>query len=135
MSLEVNAPPVAPSPQLRTGPTRVLVIDDEPSVRMVARLMLERAGFVVEEAADAGAGLVRARASAFALVLLDVTLPDREGTEIVPELRVVAPTARLVLTSGKAEEDVPNHGADGYLPKPFSNDQLLTTVRSALRPV
>jgi two-component system cell cycle response regulator CtrA len=126
-----NAPPDSPPPP--TEPNRVLVVDDEPTVRMVARLMLERAGFVIEEAGDAAAALARLRttASPFAVVLLDVTLPDRVGTELVPELRNLAPS-RVILSSGKGEEDFPNHGADGYLPKPFTREQLLAVVRKVL---
>ena len=126
------APPVTPPPKVE--PTRVLVVDDEPTVRTVARLMLERAGYAVEEAGDASAAVARvsAAASPFALVLLDVTLPDRAGTELIPELRNLAPASRIVLTSGKGEEDFPDHGADGYLPKPFTKEQLLAAVRAVM---
>jgi two-component system cell cycle response regulator CtrA len=106
-------------------------VDDEPSVRMVARLMLERSGYAVEEAVDAAAALARVQAGrGFAVVLLDVTLPDRAGPDLVPELRSLAPGARLVLASGRAEEDVPHHGADGYLPKPFTREQLLAALKA-----
>ena len=74
-------------------------------------------------------------ASPFAVVLLDVTLPDRAGTELVPELRTLVPASRVVLTSGKGEEDFPDHGADGYLPKPFTKEQLLAAVRAVMRAV
>lgn len=112
---------------------RVLVVDDEPSVRLIARLMLERAGYAVEEAEDAAVAVARAQSGrGFAMVLLDVSLPDRAGTDLIPELRSLVPDARVVLTSGRAEEDVPGHGADGFLPKPFSRDQLLAAVRTVL---
>jgi CheY-like chemotaxis protein len=131
-----NVPPAPPSTPPPTGvePTRVLVVDDEPTVRTVARLMLERAGYAVEEAGDAAAAVARvsAVASPFAVVLLDVTLPDRAGTELIPELRTLAPASRIVLTSGRGEEDFPNHGADGYLPKPFTKEQLLAAVRRVM---
>jgi DNA-binding response OmpR family regulator len=111
---------------------RVLIVDDEPTIRMVARLMLERAGYAVEEASDAAESLALVRAAEpFALILLDVTLPDRSGIEIIPDLRAAASWARIILTSGKAEEDVPDHGADSYLPKPFTKDQLVAAVRTA----
>jgi CheY-like chemotaxis protein len=112
---------------------RVLVVDDEPTVRTVARLMLEGAGFSVTEVGDAASAVARLRADErpFAVILLDVTLPDRHGPDAIPDLRAVAPQSRVVLTSGKMEEDVPDHGADGYLPKPFSRDQLLKAVRAA----
>ena len=125
---------VIPPPGIGANATRVLVVDDEPTVRMVARLMLERDGYAVEEVSDATAAMARVRAVThpFALVLLDVTLPDRAGTELVPELRSLAPTSRVVLTSGKGEEEFPGHGADGYLPKPFTKEQLVAVVRAVL---
>lgn len=123
---------VTPPPTVLLRP-RILLVDDEPTVRTVARLMLEGAGYAVTEVGDAATALARARTAdhPFAVILLDVTLPDRYGTEVLPELRMVAPRSRVVLTSGKLEEDVPDHGADGYLPKPFSREQLLTAIRAA----
>lgn len=109
-------------------PPRVLVVDDEPSIRAVARLMLQRAGFLVEEASDATQAVARATSQLPAVIVLDVTLPDRPGTEVIPDLRAAAPQALVLLTSGKLESEFPNHGADGYLPKPFTKDQLTTAV-------
>jgi two-component system cell cycle response regulator CtrA len=121
-----NAPP------LPAARPRVLVVDDEPTIRTVTRLMLERAGYAVEEAGDGAAAVARVRAAEapFAAILLDVTLPDRPGTDVLPDLRSAAPRSPVVLTSGKPEEDVPGHGADGFLPKPFSKEQLLAAVRA-----
>jgi CheY-like chemotaxis protein len=117
-----------------TAPARpcVLVVDDEPAIRMIARFILENAGYAVTETGTAAEGLlvVRTTGWSFAVILLDFTLPDRNGTELLPELRALAPGARVILTSGRSEEDVPDHGADGYLPKPFTRDQLLTAVRT-----
>ena len=134
MSDVPNPSPVFPPLPTGGEAPRALIVDDEPTVRTVARLMLERAGYAVEDAGDAAAALalVRTAARPFTVVLLDVTLPDRPGTELVPELRGLAPESRLVLTSGKPEEDVPDHGADGYLPKPFTKEQLLAAVRAVM---
>lgn len=119
-------------PALTTAP-RVLIVDDEPSVRMVARLMLERTGHAVEEAGDAAGAVSRIESGPLpAVVLLDVTLPDRPGTDLVSELRRLAPDVRIVLTSGLPEDAVPNHGADSYLHKPFTKEQLVTAVRGLL---
>ncbi len=119
-------------PNTQVPRLRVLVVDDEPGIRTIARLMLERAGYVVEEAATA-AEAIRVAATAecpFAVVLIDVSLPDRSGIEALPDLRLITARSRIVLTSGRSEEDHPDHGADGYLPKPFSLDQLLAMVRA-----
>ncbi|QJW94212.1 response regulator [Frigoriglobus tundricola] len=122
-----------PLPPTLPARPRVLVVDDEPAVRMVSRLMLEGAGYAVTEVGDAAAAVERVAKTdrPFMVVLLDVTLPDRSGTELLAELRYSTPRSRVVLTSGKPEEDVPDHGADSYLPKPFTRDQLLAAVRSA----
>jgi DNA-binding response OmpR family regulator len=108
-------------------------VDDEPAIRMIARFILEAAGYAVAEAGTAAAALLSLHTSgrSFAVILLDFTLPDRNGTDLLPELRVVAPGAHVILTSGRAEEDVPGHGADGYLPKPFNREQLLAAIRTA----
>jgi two-component system cell cycle response regulator CtrA len=111
----------------------VLVVDDEPAIRVVARLMLERAGYAVEEAGDAGDAIRRVEEAErpFAVVLLDVTLPDRSGLEVLADLRRLSPRACVVLTSGRPEENLPDHGAEGFLPKPFTRDQLVAAVRAA----
>src|SRR3981081_3194942 len=103
----MSVAPDAPSPRTTADPNSVLVVDDEPTVRMVARLMLERTGYAVAEAGAAAAALAQVRTAArpFVLVLMDVTLPDRPGTELVPELRSLAPESRVILTSGKGEDD------------------------------
>ena len=112
---------------------RVLVVDDEPSVRLVTRLMLERAGHAAEEAGDAADAVARLTAGPPpAVVVLDVTLPDCAGTDLIPELRRLVPGVRIVLTSGLLEEAVFGHGADIYLPKPFTKEQLLAAVRAVL---
>lgn len=119
-----------PLPSTLVPKPRVLVVDDEPAIRMIARLHLERAGYAVEEAGTAADAVERAAGRPFAAALVDVTLPDRTGVELVTELRAVAGRTPVVLMSGRAEEDVPGHGADRYLAKPFTRDQLLAAVRA-----
>jgi CheY-like chemotaxis protein len=132
-----NTSPLSPvTPLPATTPVRpsVLVVDDEAAIRMIARFILDAAGYAVVEAGTAAEALLRIFTTdrAFAVVLLDFTLPDRNGTDLLPELRSATPRSQVVLTSGRAEEDVPGHGADGYLPKPFSREQLLTAIRRVL---
>ncbi|AWM36014.1 Virulence factors putative positive transcription regulator BvgA [Gemmata obscuriglobus] len=113
---------------------RVLVVDDEPSIRMIARVMLERAGFLVDAVGDAADAVRRVGLAdrPFSVALLDVSLPDRSGVELMSELRALAPHVKFVLMSGRPEEDLPRHGADGYLAKPFLRDQLVAAVRAAM---
>jgi CheY-like chemotaxis protein len=132
MPLDVRTP----LPMALPSRSRVLVVDDEPGIRLLVRLMLERTGYSVEEAATAKEAVARVRAAdrPFATILLDLSLPDRIGTAVLPELRRAAPLSWVVLTSGKLESEVPNHGADGFLPKPFSMDELIGAVRGAAAP-
>ncbi|MCS6866698.1 MAG: response regulator [Gemmataceae bacterium] len=113
---------------------RVLIVDDEQVVRAVTRLMLERNQFLVEEAitaADALAG-VQGATEPFTLIIVDYTLPDQTGLELIPQLRNLTPQSRLILTSGRPEADFPHHGADGYLAKPYTKEQLLSVVQTIL---
>jgi CheY-like chemotaxis protein len=111
----------------------VLVIDDEPTVRAVARVMLERSGFAVEETATGESGLAALAAAErpFLAVLLDVSLPDRSGLDLIPQIRALAPDTPVVLSSGRAAEDLPDHGADTFLAKPFTRDRLVSALREA----
>lgn len=121
-----------PLPSALANRPRVLVVDDEQSIRLVARIMLDRAGYAVEEVGDGAEATARLQRadSPLNVVVLDVSLPDRSGVELLPELRALAPHAKFVLTSGRPEEDVPDHGADVYLAKPFTRDQLIAAIRA-----
>ena len=121
-----------PFPVTLPARPRVLIVDDEPAIRTVARLMLEGVGYVVTEAGTAAAALARVQAAerAFTVILLDVSLPDCPGTDLLPDLRAASPRSRVMLTSGRSEGDLPGHGADGFLAKPFTRDQLVAAVRS-----
>ncbi|MCI0701025.1 MAG: response regulator [Planctomycetia bacterium] len=127
MFAPTHSPAVTPPPRASTRP-RVLLVDDEPMIRSLARFILERAGYAVEEANTAATAVRRATELPFDVVLLDLSLPDRRGTTVVPEMRRLAPQTRIVLTSGRSEADVPNHGADAFLPKPFACEELLTSL-------
>jgi CheY-like chemotaxis protein len=120
-------------PTVVTKP-RVLIVDDEPAVRQVARLMLELDGYAVTESATAEDALERVREAErrFVVILLDVTLPDRSGTDLIPDLWAATPRSNIVLTSGKPVDDgATEFGADGYLPKPFTRAQLVGAIRAA----
>jgi len=102
---------------------------------LVARQNVARAaGYSVTEAGSAAEALssVQTTDRSFAVILLDITLPDCNGTDLIPQLRVTAPRSQVILTSGRAEEDVPGHGADRYLAKPFGTDELAENVSAAL---
>lgn len=126
-----------PLPPARSDTPRgqsVLVVDDESMIRRIAHLSLTGAGYTVAEAADAAAaiGAVRGAEAPFDLILLDFTMPDGDGTAVIPMIRQHAPRTRILIVSGHGEMDASNLGADGYLGKPFTKASLLAAVRRAL---
>ncbi len=126
-----------PLPPTLAPRKRVLVVDDEPSIRMIARIMLERAGYEVEEAADAREAwnALLLASKPFTAMLLDITLPGRSGLDLLQDIHEAKPELRVILTSGKDEDDYPNHGANAYLAKPFTRDQLVAVVQDVTRAV
>jgi len=114
----------------------ILVVDDELQIRRLLRLCLERAGYSVSEAGSASEGLYRFTGSKPDLVLLDLGLPDRDGRELLREIRARGETPVIILSVRDAEAEVMDlldSGADDYLTKPFGTGELLARVRVALR--
>lgn len=131
------AAPNPPTPPLDAGPLdmpSVLVVDDESMIRRVAQLSLASAGYTVAEAANAAAAIeaVRAATAPFDLVVLDFTLPDADGTAVIPVVRQYAPRTRILLVSGNGEMSAASLGADGYLAKPFTKTSLLSAIERML---
>ena len=101
----------------------VLVVDDDPEIRNLLRLYLEREGHRAVEAGDGHAALVRAGDGDVDLVLLDVMLPGVDGLEICRQLRDVSDTPIMLLTARSGDADKVlglDLGADDYVVKPFS---------------
>jgi len=119
---------------------RILIVDDDPAIRDILRFALGRAGFEVLEAADGAAGLALACAAVPDLMVLDVMLPEMEGTEVCRALRATAgPAAAVpVLFLSSRDDEVDRVvgleiGGDDYLAKPFSPRELVARVRAVLR--
>lgn len=109
---------------------RVLVVEDNASVLRVVTQTLQRAGHEVLSAASAARALEVPAEPAVHLVLLDQSLPDRRGTDIVAELRQRWPTARIALFTGEDVPDAERGQVDAVLTKPLSNQELLDAVRA-----
>jgi DNA-binding response OmpR family regulator len=116
---------------------RILLVEDDASIVIGLRMNLEREGYAVELAEDGEAGLQRALAGGFDLILLDVMLPKLNGYEVLDALRKQRiGTPVLMLSARSAEMDKVmglDLGADDYVPKPFSVAELLARVRAAIR--
>jgi two-component system KDP operon response regulator KdpE len=119
-----------------TEAARVLVVDDEPQIRRFLRLGLEGDGYEVLEAADARDALRVAVARRPELLILDLGLPDRDGLDLLADLRGWSTVPVLVLSArGREQEKVRafDLGADDYVVKPFGMAELLARVKAALR--
>jgi two-component system, OmpR family, response regulator MtrA len=114
---------------------RILLVEDDPSIREVTAIGLRAAGFTVETANDGAAGLERFGAQAFDLVLLDVMLPRLDGLEICRAIRRTSTIPVVMLTARADTIDVVvglEAGADDYVKKPFSTTDLRSRVQAAL---
>jgi two-component system KDP operon response regulator KdpE len=115
---------------------RVLVVDDEPQILRALQLKLNGAGYTVETAATASEARIKASMRPPEAIILDVLLPDGRGTDVCRELRSWSEVPILVLSAvGEEEEKIAalDAGADDYVTKPFSGDELLARLRAALR--
>jgi two-component system KDP operon response regulator KdpE len=114
----------------------VLVVDDEPQILRALQLKLRGAGYAVDTAASAADALAAAAARPPDAVILDLLLPDGRGTDVCRELRGWSGAPILVLSAvGEEDEKVAalDAGADDYVTKPFSVEELLARLRAALR--
>jgi PAS domain S-box-containing protein len=123
-------------PATRSG--RVLVVDDEASVRSVTRQVLERTGFTVEVAEDGERALERLRKGPrdFQLILLDFTMPRLDGAQTLREILQLNANARVMMMSGFSESDTRQRLGDltivGFVPKPFDFPTLRGRVEQVL---
>lgn len=115
---------------------QILVIDDEPAIRRFLKSSLAAHGFGVTEAATGGAGLAAMDQAGFALVVVDLGLPDMDGHDLVAALRQRSSIPMIVLSvrddeAGKVA--ALDSGADDYVTKPFGIEEFMARVRAALR--
>jgi DNA-binding response OmpR family regulator len=114
----------------------LLLVEDDSSIREVATLGLEQAGFRVTTSGDGREGLVQFRQATVDLVLLDVMLPSLDGFEVLREIRKESQTPVVMLTARSDLHDVVvglELGADDYVTKPFELPELVARVKAVLR--
>jgi two-component system response regulator MtrA len=115
---------------------RVLLVEDDPSIREVATLGLENAGFDVSSAADGREALLHFRRSPFDVLLLDVMLPEVDGLEVCRTVRRESQVPIVMLSARSDTVDVVlglELGADDYVTKPFELPELVARLRAVLR--
>ena len=114
----------------------VLIIDDEAEIRESLQTLLEMEGYDVETAVDGQDGLVRLGERPFDLVLLDLALPDRNGMEVLQEIRARDSQLSVIMITayGTVENAVVamQAGAANFIQKPWDNEKLLADVRAAV---
>jgi two-component system OmpR family response regulator len=116
--------------------TRILIVDDDPHIREVLRFALEKEGFTVSEAENGAQALEHFERAPADLVVLDILMPDMDGTEVCRRLRRKYTTPIVFLTSRDDEVDRIlglELGGDDYVTKPFSVRELVARVRAILR--
>lgn len=114
----------------------ILVVDDEPNITRLLGMYLTKEGFTVETAADGPSAVAKARATRYALILLDLMLPGMDGLEACRTIRRTSDVPIIMLTA--RSEDVDKIvglevGADDYVTKPFNPRELVARVKAVLR--
>lgn len=116
--------------------TRILLVDDDPNIRQLVRLYLEKEGFDVTEAARGDEALQMFRTSPPNLMLLDIMLPEMDGWQVCREVRKISNIPIIMLT---AKDDTFDKvlglelGADDYVVKPFDSKELVARIKAVIR--
>lgn len=116
--------------------TRILIVEDEPSLSEPLSFLLQKEGYETEIAADGREGLTAFDRAGADLILLDLMLPGLPGTEVCREIRTRSSVPIIMLTAKDSEVDIVvglELGADDYVTKPYSTRELLARIRAVLR--
>lgn len=115
---------------------RIIIIDDDPSIRKVLTEILEDEGYVVESVDTAKKAIEKSKRKFYNLALVDIRLPDMDGIELLTKMKDATPKMRKIIITGyptlqNAVEAV-NRGADAYILKPFDMKEVLKTIEQQL---
>lgn len=116
---------------------RILVVDDDESIRKVLTTILEEEGYTVETAESGREGIRKSNEKFYNLALIDIRLPDMQGTQLLASIGNTIPRMVKIIVTGypslqNAIEAV-NSGADAYILKPFNVDETLSIIREHLK--
>jgi DNA-binding response OmpR family regulator len=114
----------------------VLLIEDDPRIRQSLARLLGSSGYAVESTRTGMDGVERAASGAFEVVVLDLGLPDIDGEQVLKMIRAISDVPVIVATARDDEADIVrilDHGADDYVTKPFSAEQLEARIRAIRR--
>lgn len=119
-----------------TEPARILVIDDDDSVRKVLKVALEGEGYKVDTAESGAQAIEKSQLGVYNMALIDIRLPDMEGTKLLSELKETTPKMRKIIVTGypsmqNAIEAV-KRGANDFVVKPFKMESVLETIKKHL---
>ena len=132
---DFDCSPIAGRPVRKEAAVRVLLVDDDPNARRIARKMLERSGHEVAESENGLHGFALLRAASFDLVVTDIVMPVMNGLEFIKSARQLKPMLKVVAMSGggRTGNDDPleaarQHGASATLHKPFTLTDLSNSI-------
>jgi DNA-binding response OmpR family regulator len=116
---------------------KILIIEDDNTIRNVLKKSFESESFVVDEAADGDSGSFMARVNKYDVILLDFILPKKNGLEVCKEIRINEIITPILMLTSKNEVlnkiELLNAGADDYITKPFSFEELMARVKAVTR--
>ena len=119
------------------GAPRILVIDDDESVRVTLASMLKEQGYVVDTAETGREAVEKSESTYYNAALIDVRLPDMEGTKLLNMLKKSTPKLIMIIVTGYPSLEnaaiAVNDGADGYLIKPIKPDELLSKLSALIK--
>jgi diguanylate cyclase (GGDEF)-like protein len=132
----MTTPTPAGEPNPDGAPARILVVDDEDTLRRLTRRHLEKAGYLCADAADAAEARTHLEEQPFEVVLCDVRMPGESGLDLIRHITDRYPDTSTVMISGLDDTDTADRalelGAVGYVVKPFERNELLINVANAL---